>query len=216
MRVAVAFSGGKDSTYVIKVAKDLGYDVACLITAVSENRYSYLFHTPLISMTKVQADAMEIPLITFRTKGEKESELADLKTALKRAKDEFGVQGLVTGAMRSTYQATNFEKACDNVGLWCFNPIWLNDDVVEDEMKEMDIIIAAVAGYPLKEDVLGMRLKDVSLPKEINKVGEGGEFETFVLDAPFFKKRIVIDEFDREYKNYSGRIIVKKFRIVEK
>ena len=216
MKLAAAFSGGKDSTYAIKVAKDLGYDVICLVTAISENKYSYLFHTPLISMTKVQADAMGIPLITFHTKGEKGNEIADLKRAFKQAKDEFGIQGIVTGAVRSTYQATNFEKACDDVGLWCFNPLWLNDDVVEEEMEEMDIIISAVAGYPLKEDVLGLRLNNVLLPKEINKVGEGGEFETFVLDAPFFKKRIVIDEFDKEYENYSGRIIVKKFRVVKK
>ncbi len=216
MKVAVAFSGGKDSTYAIKLAKDMGYDVACLISAISKNEHSYMFHTPLMSLVSVQADAMEIPILKFATSGKKDVELTDLKDALKKAKKDFEIEGLVTGAIRSTYQATNFERVCDDVGIWCFNPLWLNESVIDDELKKMDIIISAVAGYPLKEDILGMHLNEVNFPEGINKVGEGGEFETFVLDATFFKKRIAIDEFDKEYENYNGRIIVKKFRVVEK
>jgi asparagine synthase (glutamine-hydrolysing) len=74
----VLFSGGKDSIYAASLAIKMGNEISCLITLESENKESYMFHTPSISQTKFQAEAMEIPLLVFKTKGQKEKELEDL------------------------------------------------------------------------------------------------------------------------------------------
>jgi len=40
--------------------------------------------------------------------------------------------------------------------------------------------------------------------------GEGGEFETLVLDGPLFHKKLVVDEFEKEWQRDNGVFRVKK------
>jgi uncharacterized protein (TIGR00290 family) len=51
---------------------------------------------------------------------------------------------------------------------------------------------------------------------KINPAGEGGEIETTVLDAPFFKKKIEIVDSSVSYENYSGVFKINKAKLVEK
>ena len=67
---AILFSGGKDSCYAAYLAKRKSYELACLITVISENPESYMFHTPSINQTEKQAEVMNLPLIVQETKGE--------------------------------------------------------------------------------------------------------------------------------------------------
>ncbi|MDI6691181.1 MAG: TIGR00289 family protein, partial [Candidatus Bathyarchaeota archaeon] len=50
----------------------------------------------------------------------------------------------------------------------------------------------------------------------VSVVGEGGEYETLVLDAPFFKKRIRIVEAEKVWKNQSGYLLVTKAELENK
>ena len=72
MKLGVLFSGGKDSTYAAYLAKKYKHKLVCLITIVSENEASYMFHTPAIELTKKQAKLMGLPIILTNTAGEKE------------------------------------------------------------------------------------------------------------------------------------------------
>ena len=72
-KCAVLFSGGKDSCMSAFLAKNK-HELTCLISIISENPHSYMFHTPSISRTKQQAKVMGLPLIVQKTKGEKEEE----------------------------------------------------------------------------------------------------------------------------------------------
>ena len=101
MKLAVLFSGGKDSMYAAWLAKKYRYDIACLISIWSENEDSFMFHTPAIGLTKRQSEEMKIPLIIQKTKGSKEIELKDLTRVIKKAKKDFGIEGVVTGAVES-------------------------------------------------------------------------------------------------------------------
>src|SRR3989344_5688116 len=100
MKVAVLFSGGKDSCMALMKAMKF-HKIECLITIVSNNKESYMFHTPNIGITKIQSKAIKIPVIQQRTKGEEEKELDDLKEAIKKAKQKFKIKGIVTGAIMS-------------------------------------------------------------------------------------------------------------------
>ncbi len=205
MKCAVLFSGGKDSCYSGYLAKKQGYELACLITIYSENQDSYMFHTPSIDKTKKQAEVMNIPLITDTTKGEKEIELEDLERAIKKAKDKYKIDTLVTGALYSEYQTSRIQKICDKLNLKCFNPLWHKNEIeylnelIENKFK---IIITGVAAFPLDKSWLGREInkefiEDVTeLEKKykIHPAGEGGEFETFVLDCPLFEKPLEIKD----------------------
>ena len=91
MRLGVLYSGGKDSTLALMKAQQF-HDVLCLVTLVSSNKESFMFHTPNIDITSLQAEAMELPLVRVETLGEKENELADLKKALTLAKKQHKIE----------------------------------------------------------------------------------------------------------------------------
>ena len=115
MKCGVLFSGGKDSTYAAYLAKKHGNELSCLISIVSENPESYMFHTPSILKVKKQAEVMNIPLLIQKTKGQKEEELKDLEKAIKLAKAKYEIEAIVTGAVESVYQASRIQKICDGL-----------------------------------------------------------------------------------------------------
>jgi len=200
---AVLFSGGKDSIYSMYLAKKNGYEIKCLISIFSKNKESYMFHTPTISKVKQQAKIMNIPLLIQKTKGKKEDELVDLEKAIKKAKKKFKVEIIITGAIASVYQASRIKKICDKFDLKCFNPLWKKDEIkyLNELIKnKFKIFIVGVFAYPLDSSWLGRIIdkKFIRDVKELNKkykihpAGEGGEFETFVVDCPLFKKKLKI------------------------
>ena len=128
-KCAILFSGGKDSCYAAYLAKRKGYELTCLISIFSKNKESYMFHTPSIKNTKQQAEVMNLPLIIQKTKGEKEKELTDLEKVIKKAKAEYGLDTIVTGALYSVYQTSRIQKICDKLNLECFNPLWHRDEL---------------------------------------------------------------------------------------
>ncbi|MFH1506632.1 MAG: diphthine--ammonia ligase [archaeon] len=205
MKLASLFSGGKDSCLAIFLAKKAGHEISCLITIESENKESYMFHVPSISRVDAQAKAMGIPLILQKTKGKKEEELRDLEKAIKLAKDTYNINGIVTGAVASVYQAARIQKICDKLGLECINPLWKMDQIelLNELIKnDFEVIITGVFAYPLTKEWLGRKIdekyvEDVTTLWEkykVNPAGEGGEFESFVLYCPLFKKRLKVKD----------------------
>jgi len=90
--------------------------------------------------------------------------------------------------------------------------------------KGITAIISGVFAEPLDKSYLGAaidskmieRLAKVGSTHHINPAGEGGEIETTVLDAPIFKKKIVITKNSTEYANYSGVFAVEDARLEQK
>ena len=219
-KCAVLFSGGKDSCMATYLAKKKKYELSCLISIFSENEESYMFHTPSITKVKNQAKVMEIPLIIQKTKGKKEEELKDLEEAIKKAKKEFEIEAIVTGAIQSVYQASRIQKICDELDLECFNPLWQKDE--EEYLRELikekfKVIIVGVFAYPLDESWLGREIDEKFIDEvlELNKkykihiAGEGGEFESFVLDCPLFKRPLKVIDSKISGEKYSWRMDVR-------
>lgn len=227
MKVAVLFSGGKDSNYALYKASQKN-EVVCLITLVSENKESYMFQTQGIDFVKVQAKALGIPIIEFKTKGVKEEELEDLQLAIESARKKYNIEGVVTGAINSAYQSSRIQKICQKLDIWCFNPLWQKNQInflyelLENNFK---IIIVGIFSYPFDKSYLG-RVLDKDLIEEltrletkfqINPAGEGGELETFVLDSPQFKKEIkVISSQKIMDSENSGVLEIEKIELIKK
>ena len=222
MKLATLFSGGKDSTFATYLAKKEGYEIACLISVISENKDSYMFHTPSISKTKKQAEVMKIPLMVQKTSGKKEEELEDLKKVIKKAKEKYKIEGIITGAAESIYHASRIQKICDELDLECFNPLWQKNQfkLLNDLLKnKFEIIIVSVSAYPLDKSWLGRKIdkkfieevKELYEKYKIHPAGEGGEFETFVLNCPLFKKKLKVTskEISGEKNSWKMEIEVK-------
>ncbi len=225
MKLAALFTGGKDSTYAIYLAQKQGHEITCLITIQSENPDSYMFHTPAIEVTELQAEAMEMPHLLYNTEGEKEVELEDLELAIKVAKEKFGFEGIITGALFSEYQSSRIEKICKELKLECINPLWHKEqDTLMEELLENDFefIFTSIAADGLDKFWLNKIITNEDLEK-LNKLkqkigsnvaGEGGEFESLVLNCPLFKKKLVLEEFEiQEESKYAARMIIKKARL---
>lgn len=226
MRLGVLFSGGKDSTFALHIAAEKE-EVTCLITVVSKNKESYMFHTPNIDMTALQAEALGLPLVSVMSEGKKEEELADLENAIVEAKSRFHIDGIITGAVESVYQASRVQLICNRLDIWCFNPLWKYDQkaLLEAIVKrQFEIMISGIFAYPLDEKWLGKkidsqviaRLVELQCQYGISPSGEGGEIETTVLDAPMFRKKIKIIDHAIESKGNCGVYVIKLARLVAK
>ena len=217
MRLAALFSGGKDSTYAARLMELEGYDVQYLVSMRSKNPDSYMFHTINIGLTELQAYSWGKEHVEAKTRGVKEKELDDLKRCLKG----MDVEGVVTGAIASSYQRERVDRICDELGLEHISPIWGRERVgLLNEMlrRGMTIVFSAVAAHGLDQRWLGRkldrqavsRLVELSERFGVDPCGEGGEYESLVLDAPWFRYRIVIQKADRSWDGVSGR-----YRVVE-
>ena len=123
MKLGILFSGGKDSYLSMQMAAE-NHQISCLLTINSLNQDSWMFHTPAIRWTKLQSESLGIPQIIQKTKGIQDEELEDLSQLINNAKKKYSIHGIVTGALASTYQSTRIQKICNDLGLWCFNPLW--------------------------------------------------------------------------------------------
>jgi len=220
MKCGVLFSGGKDSTFATYLAKKYENEISCLITVVSKNPDSYMFHTPSILKVKKQAEMMNTLILIQRTKGEKEEELQDLESVIQKAKTDFNIEAIITGSVESAYQASRVQKICDNLELDCFNPLWQKDqfellnDLINSKFK---IIVTGVFAYPLNESWLGREINEIFIKDvtklfekyKINPAGEGGEFETYVLDCPLFSRELKIKDKQIQGKNHSWRMEIE-------
>jgi asparagine synthase (glutamine-hydrolysing) len=230
MKLAALFSGGKDSAFAAYKAMKEGNTISCLISMKPENTESYMFHSANIDLVKLQAEAMELPLIFAATKGEKELELADLKKAIEQAKKKYAIEGVVAGAIASTYQFDRLKKICDELKLKAVAPLWHIDH--EDYMHNLvhsgfEVIITAIAAEGLTASFLGKKIDDSMIAKliSLNKnkkfgisiCGEGGEYESLVLNCPLFKKRleILVDKIEMEQgSENTGIYRIRKAKLV--
>ena len=221
-KLAVLFSGGKDSTFAAYTMYKMNYELSCLISIKSLNPDSYMFHTPNIDLTVNQAEKMNIPLIQFETKGEKEIELEDLKKALLLAKEKYNVDGVVTGALFSSYQRDRIDKICDELGLKNFCPLWHMDQellmrsLIKNNFK---FIISSIAADGLDKSWLGKEISNKEIDKliKINKKNglniafEGGEAESLVLDCPLFNNELIIKDAEIIMENnYCGKYVINE------
>ena len=211
MRIACLFSGGKDSTYAVFWALSQGFEPVLL--TVSPEPYSMMFHHPNIDATKLQAEAMGIKqeIIEVSEKNWEEK----VTKALKKMKAE----GIAAGAIASEFQRRRFEKIAESLGIPSYAPLWHKGKETLDEMLEfMDVMIVAVAAEGLGKEWLGKPLKELveNKPKHVDAFLEGGEGETFVVDAPFFNKKITIEESDIEWDGVRGVAKIKKAKLEDK
>jgi diphthine-ammonia ligase len=217
MRLAGLLSGGKDSVYAAHLAQEQDHTLEYLVSLRSENPDSYMFHTVNIDLTGLQAEAWNIPYIIAETKGVKEEELQDLKQAL----EKLDIDGVITGAIASKYQADRIDRLCNELGLSHFHPLWGRDrEKLLHEMQQsgMSIIFSAVAAHGLDQSWLGepltperiKMLKSLNQKYGVDMCGEGGEYESLVLDAPWFNQRIKIVEAEKTWDGVSGRYNIRE------
>jgi len=224
LKVAVLFSGGKDSTYATWIAQHQGWNVEALVNVLPMGVESLMFHFPNVYWTKIQAEAMGL---SHRTIDVGRDELLSLQDGLRKLEDQLGIEGVVTGAVASDYQKSRIDQICDTLGLKSFAPLWRKDPkiLVNDLISSgFRIILSGVGAAGLNESWLGQELTDqrwallekVSRKHGIHLTGEGGEYETFVIDAPNFERRVSVDKTVNRWDGQSGYLVIEQASLVHK
>jgi asparagine synthase (glutamine-hydrolysing) len=223
MKLAALISGGKDSIYAAYKASEK-HELVCLISFKSKREDSYMFHIPNIELVKLQAEAIDLPLIFLESSGIKEKELDDIKKALKIAIKKYKIQGVVSGALASNYQKERIDDICEKLKLKSIAPLWQIEpeqylkDLIKDDFK---VIITGIAAEGLTKDFLGKEINDDFLSKikklRIHLGGEGGEYESLVIDCLLFKKKLKIKKAEIKMEDEcTGKFFVKDVELVEK
>jgi len=222
--VTALVSGGKDSLYAAYLADTQGWPVDELLTVRPDDPASMLFHTPNLDLVALQAEAWGKSHREVRVRGSDEpSELDALETALGRDRGPF-----VAGAIASSYQWSRLLRIADRVHRRLFAPLWRKapERVVEEELAAgLEVVFVHLSADPLPSDWLGTRLDRGRLAalgtlsdggRRMNVAGEGGEYETLVVDAPFFAARIEVDRAERTVTGATARLDISNAHLKRK
>jgi diphthine-ammonia ligase len=223
VRLAALVTGGKDSALALYRALEDGYEVKCLVTMLPKREDSWMFHYPNVHLTNFFSEAIGIPLVKAETSGIKEDEVEDLKGVL----SALNVDGVVHGAIASQYQKKRIDRICRELGLKSISPLWQEKPVeLLKELVKLGFIavITGVYAYGFDSSWLGRKIDaktvgaliELNRKYEISLVGDGGEYETLILDAPYFKKEIRLLETEKNWENHNGYLLVKKAELKNK
>ncbi len=224
------FSGGKDSSWALYRAMEEGLNVSRLLT-VHPTGDSYMYHTPATRLAALAAESVGIDLVEVEPDDfgaddvddagvQGDDELEPMETALRELAVEDGIDlaGVTAGAVESEFQTSRIRGMCDRLDIDLFAPLWREDPVALAEAMfdaGFEIRIVQVAAYGLDESWLGRRydadalaeLLDLRKEYGVHPLGEGGEFETYVVDGPHMDRRIDL-AYETVWKGDRGHIAV--------
>nr|XP_009858382.1 diphthine--ammonia ligase isoform X1 [Ciona intestinalis]XP_026690168.1 diphthine--ammonia ligase isoform X2 [Ciona intestinalis] len=218
MKVIALISGGKDSCYNMMQCVDMGHSIVGLanLQPVGKDELdSYMYQTVGHEAIEYYAEAMDLPLYMREIAGASKStnlnydqvdgdEVEDLYLLLKHIQSELEYEAVSCGAILSDYQRLRVENVCGRLGLTCLAYLWRREqsELLEEMIQnKVTSILIKTAGMGLEPKHLGLSLHEMKsqLFKLNSKYGshicgEGGEYESFTLDCPLFKKKIVLDK----------------------
>lgn len=203
MRVVALLSGGKDSVAAVEVAQGFAWDVVGALVLRPPQDDAWMFHTPALDVVAGVAECLGLPLLERKVRHGQAEEVADLEDALRAVQAKWSPDGIISGALASEYQRTRIEAVGHRLGLKTFTPLWHKDlkaylhGVLEDDW---DVRFSRTAADGVPNAWCGQRLDAAKAEAMLNHrarphvAGEGGEYETLVLDAPHYRKRLVVDK----------------------
>lgn len=249
MKFVALVSGGKDSIYAIVRARALGHElIACVHLARPnvEEEESFLYQTAASEAVRMQVEeCMNVPLISIPRTGtsrntslvyedeDPNDEVEDLYRALRTAKEQFPqMQAVSSGAILSTYQRIRIEQVCGRLGVQPLAYLWrsvqqeLLDEMIQYGLNAVLVKTAAPPGLQphkhLNKSLIQLtpHLRKLNERYQFHVCGEGGEYESLVLDCPgLFRKHLVLDEVEivtEEDDDEIGVLLVKACHAEEK
>ena len=229
MRIAALFSGGKDSTFAIYLAKQAGNNIECLITMHPLTDESALFHYPNSHVTRYLAETMDIPLIeaVIKAGSGRQDETEALAAAVAEAKSLYNIEGLLSGGIASVFQKQSFDHVCKKNSIAAVEPLWGVDPeqyLAELLSHNFVVMIVGVSAMGLEQEWLGSIIDKKSIAKlaqlskkyGFNLAFEGGEAETLVLDCPLYSKRLAVKQATVKWDGQRGMFEILEAELLDK
>ena len=222
MRVAVSWSGGKDSCLSLYRALNDGLEPVCLLNIATRAGEGFRVHGLDPRIITDQAKALGLPIVQRAASWETYEQV--FKEAVEEIKCRLGVEGVVFGDVFLEEHRRWTVKICEELGVKALSPLYGEDERrIMGEFLDAGFkaVIVCVRVDRLSVDLLGRTFdREVIRALEdagIDPCGEYGEYHTLVLDGPIFKKRMEVLE-GRVERIPEGYAVfnIRRWRLVEK
>ncbi|MGB9694063.1 MAG: diphthine--ammonia ligase [Fervidobacterium sp.] len=207
MKVAVSWSGGKESGLAYYKAMNEGHEVSLIVTFLWETP---MFHHSL-RLIKLQSEAMKTPHTKVKVK---QPYFEGYRKAVSNLREKYKIEGIVTGdiSITDSYHGDWMQNVCEGLTVELIRPLWnLNRCYILKELvsKGFKAMFTCVKKPWFNDYWLGRVLDDTTIQelKELEEkfgmdpCGEFGEYHTMLIDAPMFKEVIEISKFEKEQRN---------------
>lgn len=220
----VSWSGGKDSCLACYRAMKSGIEPRYLLNMVTEEGQWSRSHGLSAELLRAQAEAIGIPLVQQRT-GDSTYE-TEFKNAVGGFK-QHGVTAGVFGDIDFNAHREWIDRVCSDAGVTPYLPLWLQDqnEIMQDFIDlGFESVVVATKSDLLGEEWVGRRvdadfladLRELSRTKSITPCGEAGEYHSYVIDGPFFRKRVSILETGKEQKGDHWFLRINRYQLDNK
>ncbi|MBI4297051.1 MAG: diphthine--ammonia ligase [Chloroflexi bacterium] len=221
MKVAISWSGGKDSCLALHRALAQGHEVAYLLTMISRKFHRSGAHGVEARVMTAQAEALGIPMVqplfnrdTYETK---------FKATLARFKEQ-GVMGVVTGDLYLEEMRAWGDRVCREMDVTPLRPLWEQD--LEGLYSEFlaagfEAVVLSADASLMGEGWVGRRLDasfidDLKALSGVDLMGERGEYHTLVVDGPLFHKRLEIQETGAVLRENRWFLDIRRYALKDK
>jgi uncharacterized protein (TIGR00290 family) len=197
-KVLFTWSGGKDSAMALyELQKSKDYEIAALLTSVTEDYDRISMHGVRRILLEQQAQSLGFPLekLYLTRNSSNEEYEAKMRDKLLQYKSH-GVSSVVFGDIFLEDLRKYREDNLAQVGMKGIFPIWKRDTA---ELARTFIglglkaVITCVDSNVLDGNFVGRYFDNrflSELPGNVDPCGENGEFHSFVYDGPIFQERI--------------------------
>lgn len=220
-----SWSGGKDSCLACYKALKEGQQIKYLLNFISREHKRCCFHGIEARLLKAQAEAVGIELMQKEVTADMQKYEQEFKQAVTELMAK-GAKKMVFGDVFLLEQINWVQRVCKDLKIEPIEPLW--DKKPSDVVNEfLDLgfktIVVSCKADKLGEEFLGEYV-DKDFVKEMEKrgvcpCGENGEFHTFVVDGPLFKKKIEITKSKKVLKEGFWRhwfLDIQEYKIVER
>jgi len=226
MKVAILFSGGKDSHYALQYALEKGWDVEYLLSIKPTRTDCYLFHYATVEHTKEIAQILGIKHIL------ETCSVADPKLEaeiVKKVVEKNPVDAVILGGTGlQVTQIKSIQNALLPIGIETFashtgldhGSIFL--DMIEKGYK---IMVTQIAAEGLNEKWLGRIINENNINElfalsgkyGFHNGGDGGHFDTLVLDSPLMDQSLEIGKITKKTEGSCvGHVEINDLHLVNK
>lgn len=222
-RIALSWSGGKDSCLALDTLIKDGYEVVCFMTTAPEETGRTFAHGEKLELIKAQAASLNIPIefvnCTFEHYTDRFIEV------LIELREKYDLNGIAFGDLYLDEHRKWGEQVAAKANIEAIYPLWMASDDAKEALKTFiesgyEAIVIRVWKEKLIDEWLGRKLDEAFLQdiltEHVCPMGEAGEYHTFVYDGPLFKQRIELSVGDIVDSEQSKRLEIPQFKVVDK
>jgi len=193
-----SWSGGKDSCLSCYKAMKMGYRTSFLLNLISKKYQRCCFHGIQKELIDLQAHLIGIPLFQKEVSDDMDLYEREFKEAVTYLITK-ETKGMVFGDIYLNEHKNWVERVCQELEIRPIEPLWgkTPEEVMEEFISlGFKAVVVSAQAELFSKDIIG-RVVDRKFIEEFKKrgicsCGENGEYHTFVIEGPIFKRTLNI------------------------